>query len=122
MKQDKTAIASRPLAKVSLKDSNTLFKHIRNKPVRKAKTLLNELILEKKNIQGRYFTKASKKILELIEDCEANAEAKGLDVERLFIKHAQANKSFKFMLPKSRWTHRGRKAKICGLKLELEER
>lgn len=122
MKQEKTAIASRPLARVSLKDSNVLFSHIRNKPTRKAKNLLNELLAEKRNIEGRYFTKASEEMLRLIEDCEANAEAKGLDTERLFIKTGQANKSFKFMLPKSRWSHRGRKAKICSLKIELEER
>ncbi|PIV69411.1 MAG: hypothetical protein COS07_00850 [Candidatus Aenigmarchaeota archaeon CG01_land_8_20_14_3_00_37_9] len=110
------------MADVSLKDSNFLFKHIRNKQTDKAKTLLNELLLKKKSLEGRYFTKASKRIIELIESGESNAEAKGLDKEKLFIKHAQANKSFGFMLPKSRWSHRGRKAKICELKLELEER
>ncbi len=122
MKQERTAIASRPLARVSLKDSNTLFSRMRNKPVRKAKTLLEELIDRKKNISGKYYPKVSKEILRLIKDCEANAEAKGLNKNRLFVKHAQANKSFKFMLPKSRWTHRGREAKICSLKIELEER
>ncbi len=122
MKQEKIAKASRPLARISRKDSVVLFKHIKNKPVRKAKTLLNELLEEKRNINGRYFTKASEEILNLIRDCEANAEAKGLDTEKLFVRHAQTNKTFGFMLPKSRWTHRGRRAKICELKLELEER
>ena len=122
MKQEKIAIASRPLARVSLKDSVVLFRHIKNKPVGKAKTLLNELISEKKNIDGRHFTKAYNEVLNLIKDCESNAEAKDLDTERLFVKKGQANKTFGFMLPKSRWTHRGRRAKICELKLELEER
>jgi len=122
MNEDKIAIASRPMARVSLKDSVVLFKHIQNKPVKKAKNLLNELLSEKKNIEGRYFTKASKEVLRLIEDCEANAEAKGLDTEKLFVRRTQANKTFGFMLPKSRWTHRGRRAKICELKLEIEER
>lgn len=122
MKEEKIAIASRPLARVSMKDSNLLFKYMRNKPVSKAKTLLNELLERKKNIGGRYYPKVSKELLQLIEDCEANAEAKGLLKEKLFIKTAQANKSFRFMLPKSRWTHRGRRAKICSLKIELEER
>ena len=122
MKQEKVAIASRPLARISLKDSVVLFRHIRNKPVVKAKNFLNELLKEKKNIDGRYFTKASGVILELIEDCESNAEAKGLDIGRLFIRHGQVNKTFGFMLPKSRWSHRGRDAKICQLKIEVEER
>ena len=122
MNQEKIAVSTRPLAKVSLKDSVVLFKNIKNKPVNKAKTLLNELLSEKKDIEGRYFTKASEQILELIEDCEANAELKGLDKDRLFIRFGQANKSFGFILPKSRYPHRGRKAKICSLRLELEER
>jgi len=122
MKQEKIAKASRPLARVSLKDSVVLFKHIKNKPTGKAKILLNELISEKKNINGRYFTKASNEMLDLIEDCEANAEAKGLDTEKLFVRHGQTNKTFGFMLPKSRWSHRGKRAKICELKIELEER
>lgn len=122
MKEEKTVITSRPLAKISLKDSITLFKNVKNKPVAKAKTMLNELLSEKRKLEGRYFTKASKEILDLIEDCEVNAEAKGLDKEKLFVKNCTASKSFGFMLPKSRYSHRGKRAKICQLKLELEER
>jgi len=120
--EQRTVIASRPLARVSLKDSNTLFSHIRSKPVRKAKNLLNQLVERKKNIGGKYYPTASKEILQLIRDCEANAEYQGLNTNRLFIKHAQANEAFRFILPKSRWSHRGREAKICSLKIELEER
>ena len=122
MSEEKIAITSKPLARISSKDSEVLFRNIKNKPVQKAKNLLNQLLEQKKNIQGRYFTKASKEVLALIEDCEANAEAKGLDKDKLFVKTAQSSKSFGFMLPKSRYTHRGKRAKICQLKLELEER
>jgi large subunit ribosomal protein L22 len=122
MNQEKTAVASRPIARVSLKDSVVLFRHIKNKPVSKAKNILNELLDEKSTINGRYFTNASREILDLIEECEANADSKGLDTNKLFVKKTRANKSFGFILPKSRWSHRGRKAKICSLKIELEEK
>jgi len=122
MKQEKTIISSRPLARVSLKDSNTIFQKIRNKPIKKSKTLLNQLLDQKINIDGRYFTKASKEILELIEDAEKNADAKGLNTDKLFVKQAVANKSFRYYLPKSRFSHRGRRAKICQLKIIIEER
>jgi ribosomal protein L22 len=118
----KTATASRPLARVSLKDSVLIFKNIRNKPIKKAKAFLNDLINQKRSIEGKFYTKASKEILSLIEEAESNAESLGLDTERLFIKEAVASKSFRFFLPKSRWSHRGRKAKICQLKITLEER
>jgi ribosomal protein L22 len=118
----KTATASRPMARISLKDSVLILKNIRNKPVNKVKAFLKDLIDEKKDIQGKYYTGASKEILSIIEEAETNAESLGLDTEKLFLKEATAIKSFTFMLPKSRWTHRGRKAKICQIKVTVEER
>ena len=118
----KTAIARRPLARVSLKDSVVIFRQIKNKRVDKAKMFLNELIEQKKSLDGKYYTGACKEILDLLKSAESNAESLGLDTERLFIKRAVANKSFRFILPKSRWSHRGKKAKICQLEIELEER
>jgi len=118
----KTVTASRPMARVSLKDSVKIFKNIRNKPVKKAKALLNDLINQKRDIDGKYYTGTSKEILDLIEQVETNADSMELDTEKLFIKEATANQSFKFMLPKSRWSHRGKRAKICQLKITLEER
>ncbi len=114
--------ASKPNARVSMKDSILLFNQIRNKPVSKAKLLLNSLIEQKRNLNGRYYTLVSKEILGLLNDAEANAESLGLDTEKLFIKNASANKTFTFMLPKSRFSHRGRKAKISSLEVTLEER
>jgi len=118
----KTATASRSIARISLKDAVTIFKNMRKKPVNKVKTFLNDLINEKRNIRGKHFTGASKEILRLVEEAEANAESLGLDPEKLFLKEAVANKSFTYMLPKSRWSHRGKRAKLCQLKITVEER
>ena len=115
----KTATASRPIARISLKDSITILKNVRKKPVNKVKTLLNDMINEKRNIRGKHYTGASKGILKLVEEAEANAEVLGMDTERLFIKEAVANKSFTYMLPKSRWSHRGKRAKLCQLKITV---
>jgi len=118
----KIAEASKPLARVSLKDSAVIFANIKNKSTKKAKQLLNDLLTQKKSIDGKYYTKASKEILTLVEDAEKNAEAKDLNVDKLFIKEAIVGKAFRFMLPKSRFSHRGRQAKICRLKMKVEER
>ncbi|MDI6826653.1 MAG: uL22 family ribosomal protein [Candidatus Aenigmarchaeota archaeon] len=117
-----TATASRPLARVSLKDSVKILENLRNKSVKKAKAFLNDLIGQKRDIDGKYYTGASRVILELIEEAENNADSLGLGREKLFIKEATANQAFRFMLSKSRWSHRGRKAKLCQLKVTLEER
>lgn len=118
----KTATAMRPTARVSLKDSVKIFKNMRNKSVEKVKKLLNDLINQKRDIEGKYYTGASKEILGLIEEAEANADSLGLDRERLYVKEAVVNKAFTYMLPKSRWSHRGKRAKICQLKITLGER
>jgi len=115
----KTATASRPIARISLKDSIMILKNVRKKPVNKVKALLNDMINEKRSIRGKHYTGASKEILRLVEEAEANAEALGLDTERLFVKEAVANKSFTYMLPKSRWSHRGKRAKLCQLKITV---
>lgn len=118
----KTITASRPMARVSLRDSVIIFNNIRNKQVKKAKSLLDDLINQKRNIGGKYYTGPSKVILALIEEAENNADSKEMDREKLYVKEATANKSFRYMLPKSRFSHRGRKAKICQLKITLGER
>ncbi|MCD6226497.1 MAG: hypothetical protein J7J93_01745 [Candidatus Aenigmarchaeota archaeon] len=118
----KIAEAKKPLARVSLKDSKIIFDKIRNKPTKKAKQFLNDLLNEKISINGKYYTKATKEILDLIEDAEKNAEAKNLDVDKLFIKEATLGKAFRFILPKSRYSHRGKEAKMCRLSIKLEER
>ncbi len=117
----KTAISSKPIAKVSIKDSIKILKYVRNKPVKKAKAFLNGLITEKMDIDRKHYTGASKEILDLIEDAENNAEALGFDSDKLLIKEIVANQAFRYMLPKSRYSHRGKKAKLCQLKVTLVE-
>lgn len=43
----------------------------------------------------RWPQKATKIILDLLKNAEANAEMKGLDVDELFVKHSQANRAQK---------------------------
>ncbi len=118
----KTAVAKKPNARISIKDANVVFKKLRRKRLEKAIKFVEELLARKKDIEGKYYTGACKIILELLKDVRNNAEARGLDNEKLYIKRLVANKAFTFILPKSRITHRGRRAKICHLEIEVEER
>lgn len=118
----KTAVAKEISAKVSLKHSQVLCKAIKGKRIEKAKRLLEDLIASKRSLKGKYYTKASKKLLEILKTAEANAKQKNLDVEKLWVKQAVANKGRTFILPKSRWGMRGRKSKSTNLTVILEER
>ncbi|MEM5777075.1 MAG: uL22 family ribosomal protein [Candidatus Aenigmatarchaeota archaeon] len=119
---EKIAKSKKSNARISIKDANVIFKKLRRRKLQKSINFVKELLARKKDIKGRYYTGACKVILELLEDVKNNAEAKGLDIEKLFIKRLAANKSFTFILPKSRITHRGRRAKLCHLEIEVEER
>jgi large subunit ribosomal protein L22 len=106
---EKTAKASGREVRVSHKHAREVCRAIKGMTLANAKTYLKDVIDKKKAIPftrfkkkaghrrglqkafaGRYPVKAAKKVLNVIEGAEANAENKGLDVDRLRIFHAAA--------------------------------
>ncbi|MDI6798613.1 MAG: uL22 family ribosomal protein [Candidatus Aenigmarchaeota archaeon] len=118
----KTASARLDNARVSLKHSVAICKELKNKKLEKAKKFLENLRDKKISLNKKYYTKASKQILKILENAEANARVKNLNPERLFVKSAKADKGEVFIRPKSRWRFRGRRAKVTRIEIELEER
>jgi ribosomal protein L22 len=118
----KTATAKEDNARVSLKNSQILCKILKGKKVSKAKKLLEDLIESKRSLKGKYYTKTSKKFLEILKTAEANAKHKDIDTEKLWIKNATANRGRAFILPKSRYGMRGREAKAASIEITVEER
>ncbi len=116
------AVGKETGARVSLKSTRVLLGEIKNKKTDKAKRLLNDLIDEKRSLDGKHYTKSAKKLLDIIESAEANAKNKTMNTEKLFIKKAVANMSPKRQLPKSRVFMRGRVAKGAHIEIVLEER
>lgn len=77
--------------RISQKSASVVCKAIKNKPLTRAKRLLEDLKAERRTLGGKYYSKAVKNMLLLLNSCEKNAEFKGLDVDRLFV-HASAHK------------------------------
>jgi large subunit ribosomal protein L22 len=94
---------------ISHKAAREVCQAIKGMSLDQAKTYLDQVIQKKKPVPfkrhvkklghrhglekafaGRYPIKTAKKILKVLEGAEANAEAKGLDTERLRIMHAVA--------------------------------
>ena len=107
----KTARAMAKSLKISPKHSVEICNAIRGMDVAKAKIYLEDVIEMKKSVPfkrhnrdvghrkgmkgwaaGRYPVKASKAILSVIENAEANAEYKGMDVENLKIEHISSHR------------------------------
>lgn len=118
----KTVSAKAESARISLKHSLVLCRELKGKKLEKAKRLLEDLTGRKRSLNGKYYTNASKKLLEILKSAEANAIYKNLDAERLFVKSAKADKGRTFIRPKTRWKSRGRRAKSTNIKIVVEER
>jgi large subunit ribosomal protein L22 len=118
----KTAVARETTAKVSLKHSRVLCKAIKGKRMEKAKKLLEDLVKKRKSLDGKYYTKASKKFLGIVKTIGANAKNKNLTLEKLFIKNAVANKGETTIRPRTKWHLRGTTAKSTNIEITVEER
>src|SRR3989338_3513818 len=77
--------------RISQKSASLVCRAIKNKPLTRAKRLLEDLKAERRSLAGKYYSKAVKNMLALLNSCEKNAEFKGLDADRLFV-HASAHK------------------------------
>jgi large subunit ribosomal protein L22 len=106
---EKTAIASGREVRVSHKHAREVCKTVKGMMLIQAKEYLLDVMEKKKAIPftrynkkaghrrglvgafaGRYPIKASERILKVLQSAEANAENKGLDVDKLRIIHAAA--------------------------------
>ena len=111
---DKTAKASGRELKVSHKAAREVAKAIKGMDLAKAKEYLREVIAKRKPIPytrytkklghkggmqkhcvGRFPVKTAQAILRVLQAAQANAENKGLDVDRLRIMHSAAYQGMK---------------------------
>ena len=118
---EKTAKASGRELKVSHKAAREVCKTVKGMDLSNAKELLRDVLKKKKTIPytryikklghkggmqkrfvGRYPVVAVERILHVIEAAQANAENKGLDVDRLHIVHAAAYPGIKLKRYKPR--------------------
>ena len=118
----KTATAKETTAPVSFRHSQIICRKIKGKKVGKVKKLLEDILEEKKSLDGKYYTKTVKKLLDIIKSAEANAKQKNLAVEKLFIKNAIADKGEATYRAKTRWNLRGRRQKSSNIEIVVEER
>jgi len=111
---DKTAKASGRELKVSHKAAREVCKAVKGMNISQSKEYLRDVIAKKKPIPytrfikklghkggmqkrfvGRYPIKTAEAVLRVIEAAQANAENKGLDVDRLRIMHTAAYQGMK---------------------------
>ena len=118
---EKTVKASGREVRVSHKSTREVCHKIKGMKLTQAKQYLRDVMTKKRPVPftrfrkkaghrhglekafaGRYPIKAAKEVLKILEGAEANAEYKGLDIERLRIIHASAYPGMKLKRYKQR--------------------
>ena len=119
---------------ISMKQGREICRFIKNKNVQKAKSMLDQVAEKElavpytrfnKNVghkpgigSGRFPIKAATEIQKVVENAEANAQFKGLNVNNLIIVHAiskQASRPFHY------GRQRGRKMKRAHIEIVVQE-
>ncbi|MBI2676304.1 MAG: hypothetical protein HYX24_07630 [Candidatus Aenigmarchaeota archaeon] len=93
---------------------------IRGRQLEKAKRLLEDMVEGKRNLEGKFYTKTAKTMLNLLKSAEANADAKGLDAERLVV-HATAHQGVEYRSGR-RFKMHGDTRKFAHVQVVLEEK
>jgi len=140
---EKTAKASGRELRVSPKSATEVCNTIKGMKLDQARNFLRQVISKKKPVPfrkykkkaghrrglqkayaGKYPVKAAQKVLEVLESAEANAEYKGLDIERLRIIHASAYPGMKIkrFIPRAFGRGSPRFETLCHIELVLEQR
>jgi len=119
-KPKKSARAYGRALRASPKSSVIVCRAISGKNLDKGKRLLLNLFSQKQSINGKYYTKTVKEVMDILNSAEHNAEFKGLDPERLVI-FASSHQGFGFWRPRN-WKRRREKRKMSNIQIVLEER
>jgi len=139
---DEIAKASGRDLRISPKAAREICKTISHMKLDDAKVFLQDVIDKKRAVPyrrhkkevshkagidgwyaGRYPVKAAKEILKILDSLEANAEAKNLDVERLKIVHAAAQRArvFKRYVPRAFGRSSPSFDQLCHVEFAVEE-
>jgi large subunit ribosomal protein L22 len=141
--EEKTAKAIGGELRISPKWSVEICRMVRGKRLDRAKDLLEEVASMKKPVPlrrykkgvahrrgltkayaGRFPVKAATGILKVLESAEANAEYKGLDTEKLYIRHisAQRGRIIRGILPRAFGRASPHNQTTTNVEVVLEER
>jgi len=139
---EKTVKASGREVRVSHKSAREVCKTIKGMTLDQAKKYLREVMEKKrpvpftrfkkkaahrhglqKGFAGRYPVKAAKQVLKVLEEAEANAENKGLDIDRMRIIHAAAYPGMKIKnyMPRAMGRSSPKFETLCHIEMVLEE-
>ncbi len=108
-------------ARVSVKNAKPVCRAVRGIYLERAKKFLEDVVKQRRNIGGKYYTKSTTEILNLIKSAEKNAEFKNLDLKNVYIAHISALDGTR-MLRRRHKNSLGMKLKTANLEIILKEK
>ena len=109
-------------AGVSVKNSKIVANAIRGRKLDSAVRMLEDMMDEKRNIRGRFYTKTAEKFIELLKNAQSNAKVVGMDDARLHVYVARASKGRTFFRPRTKVGRSGEKAKLSNIEIVVGEK
>ncbi len=107
--------------RISVKNAKFVCKAVRGTGLKGTKKFLSDVLKTKKGISGKYYSKTTKEILNIIENGEKNAEFKNLDLDNTYIIHIAALEGTT-MHRRRRKNKFGSKIKSAHLEIILKEK
>ncbi|MBI3413536.1 MAG: hypothetical protein HY051_05685 [Candidatus Aenigmarchaeota archaeon] len=104
--------------RISTKHAIEICRRINGKNLQKSKAMLQNIADRKNSLDGKFYTNATNEMISLLESAEANAKAKGLDVNKMIVK-ASATKGFHFSRPRSRRKLAGQTGRMTNVQIML---
>ncbi len=118
MDPKKSAKAYGRALRISTKHAMEICHTIDGKNLQKSKAMLQNVASRQTSLDGKFYTNATKEMINLLESAEANAKAKGLDVNKMIVK-ANATKGFAFTRPRSRRKLAGQTGRMTNVQIML---
>ncbi len=103
---------------ISTENSVKVCKAISRKKLPAAKKMLEGLITEKSDLNGKHYTRISKELLGLLNQAEKNARSKNLDSDSLFL-FISAHRGPTMHRGRRRWRKFGSRMKITHVQAVL---
>lgn len=104
--------------RISTRHAIAICRAINGKNLQKSKAMLQNIAVRKVSLDGKFYTNATNEMIGLLESAEANAKAKGLDVNKMIVK-ASATKGFTFTRPRSRRKLAGQTGRMTNVQIML---
>jgi ribosomal protein L22 len=107
--------------RISEKNAKEICKILNRKKFAESKKILGNVLNQKLKVNGKYYTKTTKELMELLEQLEFNARKKEMDPDSMFL-FISAHRGPTMHRARRRWRKFGSRLKSCHVQAILSDK